>query len=92
MSIGQQRNKSRTFTQQIELVVVVVVVPDSFALLTFPALFSSPFLPHSLSLLSLYYNPLFSLPTILSAPSHPLSSPVFTSPSYPSPNCHHITS
>jgi hypothetical protein len=39
----------------------------------------SPFSSSSLSLLLLYYNSLFSLPTTLSAPSHPLfplSSPV----------------
>jgi hypothetical protein len=47
----------------------------------------SLFLPSSLSLLLLCYNPLFSLPTTLSAPSHPL----FTSPSYPSLSCHHNT-
>jgi hypothetical protein len=44
------------------------------------ALFS-PFLTFSLSLLLLYYSPLFSLPTTISAPSHPL----FTQSSPPPP-------
>jgi hypothetical protein len=38
-------------------------------------IFLSLFLPPSLSLLLLCYNPLLSLLTTLSAPSHPLSSP-----------------
>jgi hypothetical protein len=38
----------------------------------------------------LCYNPLFSLPTTLSAPSHPLFPP--SSPlSYPPQTCHHTT-
>jgi hypothetical protein len=50
-----------------------------------------PILTTSLSILLLCYNPLFSFPTILSAPSHPLSSPTCTSPSHPPPTCHQTT-
>jgi hypothetical protein len=46
----------------------------------------------SLSLLFLCYNPLFSLPNTLSAHSHPITHPMFNSPSYPSPICQHTTS
>jgi hypothetical protein len=51
----------------------------------------SRFLSLSLSLLFLCYNPLFSLPTTFSTPSHPLSPPVFASPSHSTPTCHHTT-
>jgi hypothetical protein len=46
-------------------------------------IFLSLFLPSSLSLLFVWFNPLFSLPTILSASSHTLSHPVFAPPSFP---------
>jgi hypothetical protein len=53
----------------------------SFCIIDFTiTIFFSVFLPPSLSLLLLHYNPLFSLPTILSTPSHPLSTPVLNSP------------
>jgi hypothetical protein len=53
-------------------------------------IFLNLLLPPSLSFLFLCYNPLFSLPTTLCAPSHPLN-PVFTSPCYPSPTYHYTT-
>jgi hypothetical protein len=63
----------------------------SFCIINFTiTIFSSLFSPPSYSLL-LCYNPLFSFPTTLSAPSHPLSPPAFTSPSHPPTNCHHTT-
>jgi hypothetical protein len=51
-----------------------------------PLLLSSSF-----SLLFLCYNPLFFLPTMLSALLSTFS-PLFTCLSYPSPTCHHTTS
>jgi hypothetical protein len=66
--IGHQRNNLTYFTKETELFVVAVSV---FCFLSF--FFSSLVLPSSLSALFLYYNPLFSLPTTLSAPSHALS-------------------
>jgi hypothetical protein len=52
-------------------------------------IFLSLFLRPLLVLLFWCYNPLFSLPTTLSAPSYPLSPHVLITPSYPSPICHH---
>jgi hypothetical protein len=45
----------------------------------------------SSTLLFLYYNPLFSFPTTLSVPSHPLSSPAFTYTSHPPQTCYQTT-
>jgi hypothetical protein len=65
---------------------------SSFCVINFIiTIFSSLFLPSSLSLLLLCYNPLFSLLTTLSALSYLLSPPVFTSPSNPPPTSHCTT-
>jgi hypothetical protein len=87
-----QRNNFKTFTKQSEL--YVVGTPGFclffFVLLTLPSLFSYP-----------YSYPLHvscsSCATIHSSPSQLLvllllihSVPIFASPCYPSPTCHHI--
>jgi hypothetical protein len=96
-SIGHLRNYSGTFIKRLNLLWFLNMVFLFFFLFPFYSCITisiitillSLFWPFSLSLL-LYYKPLFSLPTTLSAPSHPLF-PVFTSPFYHSPTCHHTT-
>jgi hypothetical protein len=69
------RNNSRTFTKQTELF-VVPILGVFFLYLYFNFIITillSLFLLPLLSLFFLCYNPLFSLPTTLSAPLHPLS-------------------
>jgi glycosyltransferase involved in cell wall biosynthesis len=102
--IGHLRNNFRTFTNRLNFLwflnMVFFLLCFFFFLFLFLfysciinfiiTIFLSLFLPSSLSLLFLYYSPLFSLTTTLSAPSHalfPLSSP----PPHPPPTCHHTT-
>jgi hypothetical protein len=100
--IGHLRNNSRTFTKRlIFLWFMNLVFSYCASFLNFNFYYSyiinfmitillSLFLPSSLSLCLLCCNPLFSLLTNLSAPSHPLF-PIFNfSPLLP-PTCHHTT-
>jgi hypothetical protein len=96
--IGSLRNNSTTFTKTLNFLLVLYLVFCFVflflfilwvfsALLTLPSLFSYfPIPTPSLSLLFLCYNPLFSFPTTLPAPSHPLSP--LSSPPFPSPPNH----
>jgi hypothetical protein len=86
---GHQRNKSRNFVEQTEL----FVVAPGFFFCTINFIFTiflSLFLPPSLSLPILCYNPLFFPQLFL----HLLSASsllVSSSSSLSSPTCHHIT-
>jgi hypothetical protein len=83
------KEQLQNFYQKTELFVVlspgVVCYGDFFfGIINFNiTIFLSLLFPPALSLLFLCYNTLFALPTMFSAPSHPLSLPDFTSPSYP---------
>jgi hypothetical protein len=57
---------------------------------SFITILLSPFSSSSLSFLLLYYNPLFSLPTTLCDPFHPLF-PCITLLFHPLPPCQHTT-
>jgi hypothetical protein len=91
------RNNSKLFTKRVNIFMFLYLVGfflcvlcQFFCITNFTiTIFLSLFLPPSLSLPSLCYNPFFSLATTLSAPSHLLSPPVFTSLFYLSPTCHH---
>jgi hypothetical protein len=64
----------------------------SFCTINFTITIFSSLTSHtSCSLLLLCYNPLLSFPTTLSAPSHPLSFPAFTSASHTPQTCHQTT-
>jgi hypothetical protein len=100
--IGHLRNNPRTFINRLNFLWFLKLVFFSvsvfikffsfffFFINSIITIFLSLFSSSSLSLLLLHYNPLFSLPTTLSAPSHPLS-PCLHLPLLPLATCYHMT-